>query len=374
MNKLVLTLVIIIIILLLTIGCSTTFLLSKKGETPEPEINIESPTNSLQSINPRVKNTTNKSVEKHENNPLLEIKNDEPITSDILSSDTRTIAVMIDNDNSDAWPHAGIEDAYLIYEAIVEGGSTRLMALFKDTETKKIGPVRSSRHYFLDYVMENDALYVHFGWSPKAAKNINSFGINNVNGVIGSDEWIFWREPKRKYDYHDAYTSIKNIYEIFNNKGYRLNSDTHNFNIFSSEVSLDMGSIAKKILIPYSKYHTTHYEYDKDSKTYLRWMRNTPHVSSTLNKQLFAKNIVIQFVKNYYLNDGNPKIGRQELDTVGKGLGFFIANGKYIDITWEKENRNSKTFYYTQEGNEININEGQTWIQIVPTYSKVTIE
>ena len=80
----------------------------------------------------------------------------------------RPVAIMVDNDDEKARPHAGLDDAYLIYEMMIEGGSTRFMALFRGVDTEKIGPVRSSRHYYLDYVMENDAIYNHFGWSPKA--------------------------------------------------------------------------------------------------------------------------------------------------------------------------------------------------------------
>ena len=86
----------------------------------------------------------------------------------------RPIAVMIDNDSDDSRPQIGLEDAYMVYEIVVEGKATRLMALFKNYDLEKIGPVRSSRHYFLDYALENDAIYSHAGWSPKAAKDISA--------------------------------------------------------------------------------------------------------------------------------------------------------------------------------------------------------
>ena len=107
-----------------------------------------------------------------------------PEPTPIPQSDSRVIAVMIDNDNGYARPHAGIEDAFLIYEAYIEGSATRMMALFKDVNTEKIGPVRSSRHYFLDYALENDAIYVHYGWSPRAQADIPALGVNNINGVL----------------------------------------------------------------------------------------------------------------------------------------------------------------------------------------------
>ena len=71
----------------------------------------------------------------------------------IFKGSDRPIAVMIDN-NIDAQPQAGLNDAYMVYEIIVEGGESRLMALFKGVSLDKIGPVRSSRHYFLDYALE----------------------------------------------------------------------------------------------------------------------------------------------------------------------------------------------------------------------------
>jgi len=100
----------------------------------------------------------------------------------IYQGDDRPIAVMIDN-HSDAWPQAGLQKAYMIYEIIVEGSETRLMALFKGVDVEKIGPVRSARHYFLDYSMENDAIYTHFGQSPQAESDLATYRINDINGI-----------------------------------------------------------------------------------------------------------------------------------------------------------------------------------------------
>jgi len=91
----------------------------------------------------------------------------------------RPVAVMVDNQGSRVLPQGGLDKAQVIYEIIVEGGITRLMPVFWGTVPEMIGPVRSSRHYFLDYVMENDAIYVHYGFSPQARKDISKFGINN---------------------------------------------------------------------------------------------------------------------------------------------------------------------------------------------------
>ena len=98
----------------------------------------------------------------------------------IFKGNNRPIAVMIDN-HSDAWPQAGLQKAYMVYEIIAEGGETRLMALFKGVDVEKIGPVRSARHYFIDYSMENDAIYTHFGQSPQAQIDLKKYSINDIN-------------------------------------------------------------------------------------------------------------------------------------------------------------------------------------------------
>ena len=94
----------------------------------------------------------------------------------------RPIAVMIDN-NVGYSSQVGLQDAFVTYEAIVEGGLTRMMAIFKDTNTSLIGPVRSSRHYFLDYALEYDSLYAHYGWSTFAENDIKSLRVNNINNL-----------------------------------------------------------------------------------------------------------------------------------------------------------------------------------------------
>ena len=131
------------------------------------------------------KNIQKNIISNDSNGSLLEDDETEKIKN--YNGEDRAVAIMIDNVGN-ARPQAGLNDAYLVYEMIVEGEQTRLMALFKGKNLKKIGPIRSSRHYFLDYALENDAIYVHYGWSPKAKNDITSFNINNINGMVESSK------------------------------------------------------------------------------------------------------------------------------------------------------------------------------------------
>jgi len=289
----------------------------------------------------------------------------------IFKGDDRPIAVMIDNEKP-AWPHAGLNDAYLLYEIIIEGGESRIMALFKGKNTEKIGPVRSARHYFLDYVMENDAQYVHFGWSPQAQSDVKTFKINNINGVTG-DSKIFWREGN-KNSYHNAFTSIEKILDRSEEKQYRVKSEDKGIFTYSAdEINLENGQQANEIKIKYSGLQNVTYKYNENKKVYERYMRGQEHKDRDTNEFFVAKNIVVCYIKNGLLDDPEDK-GRQELYNIGTGEGVFITNGKAINITWEKTSRQNKTKYYDNEGKEIILNDGITWVQIVPINNKIEIE
>lgn len=282
----------------------------------------------------------------------------------------RPIAVMIDN-SKDAMPHAGLNKSYLIYEMIAEGGESRLMALFKGQDVTKIGPVRSSRHYFLDYAMENDAIYVHYGWSPEAQSDISSYGINNINGIT-NDSVYFWRVKDKKAP-HNAVTSTKNILKATNDKKYRTTSNVSSvLKYVIDDVELD-GENAKKITIPFSTFNKATWQYIEESKTYERYSKGVKEVDWDTKEPYTAKNIIIEFIKNEKLEDGEQK-DRQTMSTVGIKDGYYITNGKAIKIKCEKATRSGKTVYKDMEGNEIKVNDGNTFIEICPIDADVKIE
>lgn len=289
----------------------------------------------------------------------------------IYNGKDRPIAVMIDNHNQ-AWPQVGLQKAYMVYEAIAEGGETRLMALFKGIDVEQIGPVRSARHYFLDYAMENDAIYVHFGWSPQAKSDIKKYSINNING-IEEDGVTFWR-TKKKSAPHNALTSTEKILKSAQNKKYRTTSTEKSvLNYVTDEVNLEDGQSAVSITIPHSNLQTVKYEYDETNKVYKRFARNKAQTDWTSGESLTTKNIIVTMCDNFDLNDGENK-GRQTLKNIGTFDGYYLTNGKAIKIKCIKNARDEKTVYKNLQGNEIKVNDGNTWVNICPTDAKIVIQ
>ncbi len=292
-------------------------------------------------------------------------------TINIYKGVDRPIAVMIDNHKS-AWPQAGLNNAYMVYEIIVEGGETRLMALFKGQNLEKIGPIRSSRHYFLDYALENDAIYVHYGWSPQAESDISTYNVNNINGISESSK-EFWR-VKDKSSPHNVVTSTENILNIAKRKGYRTtSSDKSILNYKAEEVNLEEGQNATKISIPYSTSNTVSYEYNETTKMYERYSKKVKQKDWDTDETISTKNIIITFAKNYTLAD-KDNVGRQGLNNVGTLDGYYITNGKAIKIMCIKNSRTDKTTYKDLTGKVINVNDGNTFVQICPIDAKVVIE
>lgn len=291
----------------------------------------------------------------------------------IYSGNDRPIAVMIDN-VGDARPQAGLNKAYVVYEIIVEGGYSRMMAIFKGVDLEKIGPVRSSRHYFLDYALENDSIYVHYGWSPKAQSDITTLGVNNVNGIVTPAN-VFWR-VKDKASPHNAVTSTKNILQYANSKGYRTTSNADSVLRYTEEEVLledENAVVANTIKIPYSTSYNVSYQYNEQTKKYERYEDGKLHKDWDTKETISTKNIIITFAKNTTLNDVENK-GRQDLSNIGNLNGYYITNGKAIPITCSKTSRKEKTVYKDKQGNEINVNDGNTFIQICPIDADVSIK
>ena len=303
---------------------------------------------------------------------IQEPAKEEKKEAEIFKGDDRPIAVMIDNHRG-AWPQAGLNKTYLVYEIIVEGGETRLMALFKGKDVDVIGPVRSSRHYFLDYAMENDAIYAHYGWSPKAKNDISSLGINNLNGIFYGKP-TFWR-ISAKVAPHNAMTSTKTLLDAAKKKGYRTTSNATSVLTYSTEeVENKDGQTAKEVKIPHSYMQSVTYKYDEKTQRYTRYARGVLQKDYTTGKSITTKNIIIMFANNSQLNDGTTK-DRQDLHNIGTFDGYYITNGKAIKIKCKKDNRKSKTIYTNATtGETLEVNDGNTWINICPKKANVKIK
>lgn len=288
-----------------------------------------------------------------------------------VNTKSRPYAIMINNVEGARKLQSGLQDAYLIYEMMVEGGITRYLALFLDQNTERIGSIRSARHYYLDYALENDAIYVHHGYSPQAREDWNSLGVDRIEV---NESTTGWRDKSASKTYEfTLFSNIEKLNKGLGSKRTERNNDLL-LNYSADEIDLSQleGAIpANKLNIKYSSNTNNNYVYDNDNKFYLRSVNNKSQDDYVTGKQLTVKNIIVYSIK-YSGISGDDK-GRQTIDNIGEGNGYYISNGYAVPITWSKKSRKSQTIYRYNNGQEIAVNDGNTFIQIVPESGSINI-
>ena len=286
-------------------------------------------------------------------------------------SKSRPYAIMINNVEGARKLQSGLQDAYMVYELMVEGGITRYLALFLDQTTERIGSIRSARHYYLDSALENDAISVHHGYSPQAREDWSKLGVDRIEV---NESTTGWRDKSASKTYEfTLFTNIEKLGKGIQSKRTERNKDLLlNYSVDNIDISQMEGAIpANKVDIKYSSNTTTNYEYDTDNNIYLRSVNNKSQNDYVTGKQLTVKNIIVYKVK--YSNIQGDNKGRQTIDNVGNGTGYYISNGYAVPITWKKDSRSSATIYKYNNGKEIQVNDGNTFIQIMPDNQTLAI-
>lgn len=281
----------------------------------------------------------------------------------------RPVAVSIDNHPAARW-QAGLSQAEIVYEFEVEHPYTRYLCIFLAKEPDMVGPVRSARPYIIYYALENDGIFVHVGGSQDAFNEIAALSVADIDGLYSGAMQRYYDTGKAAP--HNMYTTLNSIRNEAKSRGYRTESsfEGYKFNEEAKKISdvFQSFTYAQKISITYNKDNSTDYEYDSDSKTYKRFKDGEPHVDELDDKQLVAKNIMVIEVSKSVLDSA----GRLYLGTVGEGRGFYMTEGQSTQITWKKESKTSRTRFYAN-GDEILLNPGNTWIQVVSNINSVSV-
>lgn len=289
---------------------------------------------------------------------------------DVEEGMKRPICVMINN-ISDAMPQqSGTSKASMLYEAIVEGNITRLLAVVEDTsELERLGSIRSARHNYIDFTHDNEGIYTHYGWSVFAENRINEEGIKTINGQASYTDSVFFRSSSYAAP-HNVFTTGEMLEAGVVASGADRNYPEDYFgrlSFYPADTDLDYGVIANTVSIPFSSKSTL--EYDAETKLYKKYQYGNPHMDNYYNEQLTFKNVIIQFVD--YADIDNT--GLQNLTLNGSGKAMFITNGKSVTVTWKRANDSDHTKYYYEDGSEVQLNVGKTYFAIVPQDYDITL-
>lgn len=277
----------------------------------------------------------------------------------------RPIAFMFNN-LEPANPMSGISRAGVVYEAVVEGGLTRLMGVMENyDDLDKIGSVRSCRNYFVYYALELDAIYVHYGQAAYAKDLLNEDYVHNLSGLSGIGNTVFYRTADRKAP-HNAYASAEGMKEGIEKMGYRnsYRSDfdgKFTFAVDGKSVDLTHGKQAKKVSPGYL-VNKPYFEYHPEDGLYYRYQYGGPQIDELDGEQLAYKNIILQYSEWMRL-DENDYLA---FDCHSGGLIKYITDGKVVDGTWMRFDGDvGTTKFFDPTGKELVVNPGKTWICII---------
>lgn len=276
----------------------------------------------------------------------------------------RPVAVMTENTQV-TLPQYGLRSADVIYECPVEGGITRLMAIYQNyKKLEKVGNVRSCRLYYVYFAKEFDAVYFHAGESKYALSLLNSSYIENVDGITGKGGTYYYRDNSRKAP-HNLYTTGEKLSAAMSDYGYdtKLPDNQVPHYQFTTEDAPNLLSDGQKAAVVKLYYVDAKpwFEYNKKDGLYYRFEFGKKQVDGLNNKQLAVKNIIIQNCASSLKDSSN---GTLDINYMSGGDGMYITNGRAVSITWRRESADDITHYYDENGDEIILNPGKTWVAI----------
>jgi hypothetical protein len=275
------------------------------------------------------------------------------------------IAVMID-DLAAARPQSGLSQASVVWQAPAEGGIPRYMAIFQDTLPKDIGPVRSSRYYYIAWAAEWRAVYAHAGGSPQAKATLAAKGRGQY--VYNIDEFRYsgtFHRITSRFAPHNLYTSGTKLRAAGKHQGAKDKAYTAAWK-FAPDASLDARPYGGTITVQYP-YNTIKYAYDRKTNTYLRSVTGEKkQTDKGTGVRIAPKNVVVMRMRFGPLNDGHPGAPRLEATVVGSGPAWIFTNGRTIKGTWKKTAMTKPTRFYDAKGNQVTLTIGQTFVQVIP--------
>jgi hypothetical protein len=276
------------------------------------------------------------------------------------------IAVMID-DLRAARPQSGLNSASVVWQAPAEGGIPRYMAIFQDKVPKLVGPVRSSRLYYIAWAAEWRSAYFHAGGSPQALATLRTKGRGQYvyNGEAFRYSNTFYRLPTRSapHNLYVAGTKLRSLAKKLGAKDQTYKAAWR----FAPDAPLEARPYGGTITVGYP-YNKITYKYDRKTNTYLRSVTGETRQTDAADKTRIApKNVIVMRMQFGPLNDGHPGAPRLEADVVGSGPAWISTNGRTIKGTWKKTAMTKPTKFYDKNGDEVTLTVGQTFVQVLTT-------
>ncbi|MDB5162185.1 MAG: uncharacterized protein JWM52_693 [Candidatus Saccharibacteria bacterium] len=289
------------------------------------------------------------------------IKYYSPLTGNLVTDDGATkqavTAIMIEN-SPEARPQSGLKDSGVVFEAIAEGGITRFLVLYQEQKPQLIGPVRSVRMYYVDWLAAFNASVAHIGGSATALAEVRNGQYRDIDQFFNSA--FYWRATDR-YAPHNVYTSFAKLDELNASKGYTSSSFT-GFTRKDS-VALKTPAATRIDVTMSSALFNSAYNYIATTNTYDREQGGEAHIDRESGQQISPRVVIVMKVPmRLVFEDGY----REQIDAIGNGSATIFQDGGVQEVTWSKASKLEQIKFTDADGKDVPLARGQTWITAVP--------
>lgn len=271
-------------------------------------------------------------------------------------------AVMIEN-SPDARPQSGLKECGVTFEAIAEAGITRFLCLYQEAQPELIGPVRSLRPYYLDWLAAFDPTVAHVGGSLNSLNEVRGGSYKDLDQYFNAE--TYWRTKDRRAP-HNVYTNSKNLNAANETKNYKQSVFT---GFAHKDDTPSKAPDANTVTVPVSSaLFNSSYQYSPNGNFYLRSQAGKPHLDREKGQVSPKVIVVIQTTHGNTIEDG----ARETIQTIGTGKATIFQDGTVTSATWSKKSKTDQIHFLDVSGKEVPLNRGQTWVTATPINNLVS--
>lgn len=274
----------------------------------------------------------------------------------------RPVAIMVNNISNAQPIQTGVANADIVYETEVEGGITRLLAVYQNFKSvKKIGSIRSSRYAYIDIAAGHNAIYAYHGIDTRYAQPhlgaVDSIQIGDYSGGA--------RIPNGQAYEHTLYTYPDKTWKYIQSTSIKTTqSKPKTWQSFvPADEPVKLEKKAKSVTVPFSPAYKTTFKYDSSAKKYTRYFNGTERKDYNTGKSTKVKNVFVLNTSITYYPDGYHRNV-----ALASGSGYYFSNGRYTTIKWSKGDSSNGFKFTDKNGKALKVNPGKSWVCISDSY------
>lgn len=300
-----------------------------------------------------------------------------PLTGEPMDApydNSRPYMVMINNIRV-AQPQCGTSRADMMFEILVEGGITRMMALFTTPQgDTPIGSIRSLRPYYLSLARGYDAIVVHAGGSQQAYGDLYTTGWDHLDGVSGANSGAYYYRVQERIDNagyeHSMFLNMEDAVAYAIERECRLEHEDFEYALVFDDAPLTTGSPAAQVTVSFRGSKQTLFDYDPQTGLYTGSQYDEIWADGNDGTPQTFRNLIVLQADAWTVDD----YGRLAMDLTGKGDGLLIRDGHCIPIVWSRETESDPFYYSLADGSPAALGVGRSYVAITPTMEDTELQ